>query len=96
MIISPEVVSEIARQSEQGRTVVLVARNNETIGLLAIADEIRPEIAETIRLLKTMGVKRVTMLTGDHPQVAEAVRRQLALMISWPSCFLNKSRSLLK
>jgi len=51
----------------------------ETIGLLAIADEIRPEIAETIRLLKTMGVKRVTMLTGDHPQVAEAVAKAIGV-----------------
>jgi Cd2+/Zn2+-exporting ATPase len=70
---------EIVKQSEQGRTAVLVAHNNETIGLLAIADEIRPEIPETIRLLKTMGVERITMLTGDHPQVAEAVARTIGV-----------------
>ena len=70
---------EIAKQSEQGRTAVLVAHNNEAIGLLAIADEIRPEIAETIRLLKTMGVEKITMLTGDHPQVAEAVARAIGV-----------------
>jgi len=70
---------EIAKQSEQGRTAVLVAHNDEVIGLLAIADEIRPEIPETIRLLKTMGVKRITMLTGDHPQVAEAVARAIGV-----------------
>ena len=70
---------EIAKQSELGRTGVLVAHNNEAIGLLAIADEIRPEIAETIRLLKTMGVKRITMLTGDHPQVAETVAKAIGV-----------------
>jgi len=70
---------EIARQSEQGRTGVLVSHNDEVIGLLAIADEIRPEIAETIQLLKTMGVERITMLTGDHPQVAEAVARAIGV-----------------
>ncbi len=77
--VSSQVVSEVTRQSEQGRTAVLVARNNETIGLLAIADEIRPEIAETIRLLKTMGIKRITMLTGDHPQVAAAVAKAIGV-----------------
>lgn len=77
--VSSHVISEVTRQSEQGRTAVLVARNNETIGLLAIADEIRPEVAETIRLLKTMGVERVTMLTGDHPHVAEAVAKAIGV-----------------
>ena len=70
---------EIAKQSEQGRTAVLVAHNDEVIGVLAIADEIRPEIPETIRLLKTMGVERITMLTGDHPRVAEAVARAIGV-----------------
>ncbi|MBU2496113.1 MAG: heavy metal translocating P-type ATPase, partial [Candidatus Omnitrophica bacterium] len=77
--IVAQVAHEIAKQSEQGRTAVLVAHNDAVIGLLAIADEIRPEIPETIRLLKTMGVKRVTMLTGDHPQVAEAVARVIGV-----------------
>jgi len=77
--IIPQVAYAIARQSEQGRTAVLVAHNDEVIGLLAIADEIRPEIPETIRLLKTMGVKRVTMLTGDHARVAETVARVIGV-----------------
>ncbi|MBF0494361.1 MAG: cation-translocating P-type ATPase [Candidatus Omnitrophica bacterium] len=71
--VSSLVDSEVARQSDKGRTAALVARDNETIGLLAIADEVRPETRETIRILRTMGVTRVTMLTGDHPQVAAAV-----------------------
>lgn len=77
--IIPQVEREIAKQSEQGRTAVLVAHNNEVIGLLAIADEIRPEIAQTIRLLKTMGIERITMLTGDHPQVAAAVAKAIGV-----------------
>ncbi len=77
--IVSHVEREIAKQSEQGRTAVLVAHHDEVVGLLAIADEIRPEIAETIRLLKTMGVGRITMLTGDHPQVAEAVARAIGV-----------------
>ena len=70
---------KVAYQSEKGRTAVLVAVNNKAIGMLAIADEIRPEIFETIRSLKALGVKRITMLTGDHPQVAEAVAREIGV-----------------
>ncbi len=77
--IVSRVEREIVKQSEQGHTAVLVAHNEEVLGLLAIADEIRPEIPQTIRLLKTLGVKRITMLTGDHPQVAEAVARAIGV-----------------
>lgn len=77
--IASRVDREIAEQSKQGRTAVLVAHNDEVMGLLAVADEIRPEIPETIRLLKTMGVERITMLTGDHPQVAETVAREIGV-----------------
>ena len=77
--IVSRVDEEMARQSEQGRTGVLVAHNEKVIGLLAIADEVRPEIPETIRLLKTMGVQRITMLTGDHPRVAEAVAKAIGV-----------------
>jgi len=79
VLIVSRVEREIVKQSEQGRTAVLVAHNEEVMGLLAIADEIRPEIPQTIRLLKTLGVKRITMLTGDHPQVAEAVARAIGV-----------------
>ena len=74
-----QVETALARQSEQGRTAVLVARNDVVIGLLAIADEIRPEMPGAIRALKDLGVKRVTMLTGDHPQVAVAVARAIGV-----------------
>lgn len=76
---TPQIVQAIAQQSEQGRTAVLVANNDELLGLLAIADEIRPEIPAAIRALKGLGVKRITMLTGDNPKVAAAVARVIGV-----------------
>jgi heavy metal translocating P-type ATPase len=77
--ITPRMDEHVAHQSEQGRTAVLVAQNDEPLGLLAIADEIRPEIPGAIRALKSMGVKRITMVTGDHPKVAAAVARAIGV-----------------
>lgn len=77
--ITPRIEEAIARQSEQGHTAVLVAQNDEPIGLIAIADEIRPAIPSAIRALKAMGVKRITMLTGDNPNVAAAVARVIGV-----------------
>ena len=79
LIITPPIDQALATQSEQGRTVVLVAQDHEPLGLLAIADEIRPEVAGALRALKNMGVKRITMLTGDHPKVAAAVARAIGV-----------------
>lgn len=77
--LSPQIEQAIAQQSEQGRTAVLVAHHDEVVGLLAIADEIRPEIPAAIRDLKGLGVKRITMLTGDNPKVAAAVARVIGV-----------------
>lgn len=76
---SAPVDHEVKLQSEKGHTAVLVAYGGHIVGLLAIADEIRPEIPETIRLLREMGIKKITMLTGDHHQVAEAVAREIGV-----------------
>ena len=74
-----QIEQALAHQSEQGRTAVLVALNDVLIGLLAIADEIRPGMPSTIRALKERGVKRITMLTGDNPHVAAAVARAIGV-----------------
>lgn len=77
--IPSTVIGMIRAQSGQGRTPVLVARNMEIVGLISVADEIRPEIPDTIRTLKTMGVQNITMLTGDNSSVASAVAEQIGV-----------------
>ncbi|MFA6103924.1 MAG: cation-translocating P-type ATPase [Victivallaceae bacterium] len=77
--LSVSVNHEVVLQSKNGRTAVLVACGTRIAGLLAIADEVRPEIPETIRLLRAMGIKKITMLTGDHQQVAAAVAGEIGV-----------------
>jgi len=74
-----QIEQALARQTAQGRTAVLVALNDVLVGLLAIADEIRPEIPRALRALKEMGIKRITMLTGDNPEVAAAIAREIGV-----------------
>ncbi len=75
----PAIENAIKQQSEKGRTAVLVARDDKLVGLLAIADEIRPEIPDTVQALKAMGVKHITMLTGDNQQVAASVAQTIGV-----------------
>jgi P-type E1-E2 ATPase len=70
----------IADQTQQGRTAILVARGAEAVGLIAIADEIRPETRAAIGCLRqVMGNRNITMLTGDNPLVASAVASRIGV-----------------
>jgi heavy metal translocating P-type ATPase len=77
-IAVPEHVEEVcSTQAELGCTAILVARDHETIGVIGIADEIRPDAVQAVAALKGLGVGHVAILTGDNPQVAQAVARQI-------------------
>jgi Zn2+/Cd2+-exporting ATPase len=67
------------RLEAQGKTVMLVQRAGQWLGLLALADEVRPEAKAIIAQLKAMGIERVAMLTGDNPLVAGHIAQQLGL-----------------
>jgi Cd2+/Zn2+-exporting ATPase len=69
----------MSEQTEQGRTAILVANDMKPVGLIAIADEIRPETHLSITSLKAMGIKNITMLTGDNHKVAKAVAEEIGV-----------------
>lgn len=63
---------------EKGRTTMLVARDGEVIGLIALADALKPEAAEAIAALHRLGVQTV-MITGDNRRTAEAIAHQAGI-----------------
>jgi len=68
------------RMEAEGKTVVYVSRDNHPLGLLALADVVRPEVPAALAALKEAGIKRMVMLTGDSRRVAEAVAKQLGIV----------------
>lgn len=58
-------------------TIVHIAINKQYAGYLVIADEVKADSAQAIRLLKNLGVKKIVMLTGDIKAVGEAVGKKL-------------------
>lgn len=62
----------------QGKTVVWVAMDQEVIGMLAIADEIKPESAKVVKALQAQGID-VVMLTGDHEITAKAIAKHAGI-----------------
>ena len=67
---------------DEGKTCVLVGelsadgKHARILGVIAVADIVRPETAAVVARLRKLGVKRIAMLTGDHRRVAEAIARE--------------------
>jgi len=77
--ITEHIEQAVSEQTELGRTAILVANDDKPVGLIAIADEIRPETPRAIASLKAMGIKQITMLTGDNHKVAKAVAEEIGV-----------------
>jgi cation-transporting P-type ATPase C len=77
--IPPPARAEAATFAARGETVLFVARDERAIGLVGVADALRPEALQALRDLRRIGVERVMMLTGDIAEAADVVARQLDL-----------------
>ena len=75
-----ELSSQASRLQGGGRTVVYVARAGKLIGLIAIADAVRPTSMATIAKLQERGVK-VAMITGDNQSTADRIGKELGIDI---------------
>ncbi len=64
-----------AALAEQGKTPLHFCRDEEYLGLIAVADVIKPDSAEAVAQLRNMGIK-VVMLTGDNERTAKAIGRE--------------------
>jgi len=62
----------------QGFSTLYVAKDTKCIGWIALQDKTRPEAQQAIKELLDIGIKRVTMLTGDRNEVASRVAAELA------------------
>src|SRR5690554_3668969 len=62
-----------------GRTPMIVAVDDEVLGVIAVADRVRDTAARMVAGLHAAGVREVAMLTGDAPRVAEAVGRRVGI-----------------
>jgi Cd2+/Zn2+-exporting ATPase len=69
----------IAPHREAGRTLVLLAVDGQARGAISLADRPRETAREAVELLRGQGVRRVVMLTGDHPATARTIAHELGV-----------------
>lgn len=67
------------RTAVEGSSSVYVSLDGTLAGVLLLQDPIRPEASRALRSLRAAGIRRVHMVTGDHPDVAELVADALGV-----------------
>ncbi len=90
--VPPALLEEKSRLESEGKTVLLIHRELERsgsvgvheaeggwLGLIAVADTVRPEARRAVAALKALGIRHTVMLTGDNPQVAATIARQVGV-----------------
>jgi heavy metal translocating P-type ATPase len=70
---TPELRSIELRTAVEGSSSVYISIDGSIAGVLLLQDPIRPEVPRALRSLRAAGVRRIHMVTGDHPDVAELV-----------------------
>jgi Cu+-exporting ATPase len=77
--IATEAAEEyLIRLEADGKTAMLVGVDDRLVGVIAVADTIKPEAAEAVAALQASGIK-VVLLSGDNHRTAEAVARQVGI-----------------
>ena len=71
-------VEKASSLAAQGKTPMFLSSGGTAMGLIAVADTVKPEANEGLAKLRQMGLE-VVMLTGDNAQTAHAIARQLGV-----------------
>ena len=66
-------------EEEKGQTAVIVGSLEEILGIISIADIVRNDAKELIANLKSLGIKKIVMLTGDNKRAAKAISEELGI-----------------
>jgi len=67
------------KESQNIGTKLYVSSNGVFMGCILISDEIKPDSSSAVAALKSLGVRKTIMLTGDNPQIAQAIANELKI-----------------
>jgi Cd2+/Zn2+-exporting ATPase len=73
------VTIEVTRLEAAGQTTMVVKRGARWLGVLGVADTVRPESKPAIEALRRLGIARTVMLSGDNLRVAKAIGAQVGI-----------------
>lgn len=78
-IASENNATQITELEARGHTVIPVAVNREMVGVITLADQVRPEAQAALRALKAVGVKKTVLISGDNATAVKNIAVQLGV-----------------
>jgi Cd2+/Zn2+-exporting ATPase len=84
-VCSPEIEAILAGIESKGQSLAVLGHlphgecKGEVLGIIAIADTLRPEVVEALRQIHRAGVQKVIMLSGDNQRTASAIAKQAGI-----------------
>ena len=90
-------IESIEKETLEGKTPVIIATKEEVLGLVMVADKVKPEAVEAVKNLHKVGIKTI-MLTGDNKNTAQYIAKQIGIdevvAETMPEDKLNKIKEL--
>jgi len=74
----------------QGKTTLVVSRDGTVVGIVGVADTLRPEVPVACEELRRLGVRQIEILTGDNDRVAATIAGQLG--VGWRANLLPEDK----
>lgn len=74
-----DLVGKSQKLETQGKTIVWVAQSQNILGIIAVADTIRPEAAKTIQCLRKLSIKNIIIVSGDRLLTTNYIAQQLGI-----------------
>jgi Cd2+/Zn2+-exporting ATPase len=84
-LCSPEIEKIIAKIEANGQSLTILSRaarperEGEVLGIIAIADTLRPEVTEALMLIHQAGIEKIIMLSGDNQRTVSAIAKQAGI-----------------
>ncbi len=78
-LLTPSIAERISAIEASGKSAVLLGSERALFGLMAFSDRPRDGVAETLRKLRGMGIRRLALLTGDNRLVAASIAQEVGM-----------------
>jgi Zn2+/Cd2+-exporting ATPase len=78
-LCSPQTHEQLEAMASSGWSTVLVARGQQAVGLIGVADEVRESARAVVEMVREQGIEHVVLLTGDHEIPARALATSLGI-----------------
>lgn len=80
---APEILQLLDEKSKSGHTAMLVLRDDQYAGMITVMDTPRAEAKPALEALRTIGINKMIMLSGDSQLVADAIAKETGLTDAW-------------